>query len=193
MQQSEQIDQLATAIAKAQLALQPASFDGYNPHFKSKFATLASVIDAAKIFAEHGIGFTQMTGYVGSGESVRFGVVLTLMHSSGQWKKGFYPIPEGLTSQQLGSAITYAKRYQLAAALGISADDDDDANAADVKAVEPLLSAEQVNTIYKAAAVVGVATDTICTRYGVKTISAIPASRYDAIMKKLAVAKGAAK
>lgn len=190
--QSEQIDQIATAIAKAQLKLLPASFGGYNPHFKSKFATLADVIDAARVFPEHGVGYTQTTCFVGTAQT-RFVLQLTLMHTSGQWIKGHYPIPEGLTSQQLGSAITYAKRYQLAAALGISADDDDDANAADVKGAEPLLTNEQVTSITKAALVVDVPPDKICTLYGVKKLSEIPASRYEAIMKKLAVGKGAAK
>ena len=49
------------------------------------------------------------------------------MHKSGQWISGQYPLPKGLGSQDMGKAISYARRYSLCAILGIAAEDDDGA------------------------------------------------------------------
>jgi hypothetical protein len=53
-----------------------------------------------------------------------------LLHKSGQWLAGEYPLPDNVTPQQMGSALTYARRYALAAIICNAPDDDDDANAA---------------------------------------------------------------
>ena len=48
MEKSDQINELATALAKAQGELESASKNALNPHFKNKYADLASVWDAAR-------------------------------------------------------------------------------------------------------------------------------------------------
>lgn len=132
---SDQINELAAALSKAQGAMGAAQMDAKNPHFNSKYATLASIIDAArKPLADNGLAFSQMLGY---GDD---GIVLLdtmLMHSSGQWIASEVAIKSSPTNrgvnevQALGSALTYYKRYALAAILGIStADEDDDGNTA---------------------------------------------------------------
>ncbi len=130
---SEQTNELAAALAKAQGAMENAKLNKANPYFKSKYADLASVIDAIKKpLADNGLGYTQVTVIYGKPDKQEtFVLVTTLMHSSGQWTTSEYPLPFLPDKPQaMGSAITYARRYALAALCGIAAEEDDDANAA---------------------------------------------------------------
>jgi len=128
MEKSESIGQLATALAIAQGALKPAAFNRVNPHFKSRYADLTSVIDASrKALAENGLSIAQFPSADGSKVSVR----TVLAHKSGEWISDVLTLTASKPDPQgVGSAITYAKRYAWAAILGISADEDDDANEA---------------------------------------------------------------
>lgn len=127
MPQSESINELATALAKAQAQMKVAPFNKVNPHFRNKYADLTAVIDAVrKPLNDNGIAFTQMT----ENHAGAICLVTRLLHSSGQWMAGEYPLPTNVSPQQLGSALTYAKRYSLAAMAGISSDEDDDAEGA---------------------------------------------------------------
>ncbi len=129
---SEQTNELAAALAKAQGAMENAKLNKANPYFKSKYADLASVIDAIKKpLADNGLGYTQTT-HIRENTLV---LVTKLMHSSGQWVDSEYPLPLVPDKPQvLGSALTYARRYELAAICGIAADEDDDADAAQAAA-----------------------------------------------------------
>jgi len=123
---SEQINEIAAALSKAQGAMQNAVMDKINPHFRSRYATLASVLDSIrKPLSDNGLAVTQTIGIQNGG------MVLTtmLMHTSGQWLSSEYPLPIG-KPQEMGSAQTYARRYSLAALVCNSSEEDDDANAA---------------------------------------------------------------
>ena len=127
MMQSEHINELAAALAKAQRTLKAAIKDSTNPHFRSRYADLASIWSAwQEAGPAHGLAITQTT-------AVRDGgiVLITQMsHSSGQWIRGEYPLnPIKNDPQGLGSAMTYARRYSLAAMAGVCPDDDDGENA----------------------------------------------------------------
>lgn len=127
MPQSENINELAKALATAQSAMKVAPFNKTNPHFKNKYADLTAVIDAVrKPLNDNCIAFTQTTEL----RDGAFCLVTRLLHSSGQWLSGEYILPANVSPQQLGSALTYAKRYSLAAIVGISSDEDDDAEGA---------------------------------------------------------------
>lgn len=127
MLQSENVNELFAALSKAQANLRPAQFNKVNPHFKSKYADMTAVLDAVrKPLADHGLAITQTTEV----KEGAFVLVTRLGHSSGQWIAGEYPLPHGGRPHEVGSAISYAKRYSLSAIVGVSADDDDDANAA---------------------------------------------------------------
>lgn len=121
--QSESIKELAKALSNAQGAFEHAKKDATNPHFKSKYATLAGCIDAAKdALAKNGLTVIQTTELDGSSVVL----VTTLAHESGEWIKGFYPVnPVKQDPQGYGSAMTYARRYAFSAITGIAADDDD--------------------------------------------------------------------
>ena len=134
MQTSENIDKIASALGLAQAEMGAAMKDGTNPHFKSGFASLTSVILSVKEpFFHHNLSYVQPTvridGYVGC--------ITRIMHSSGQWLEGELTLP--LTKQDpqaAGSAITYARRYSLMSMVGLpTADDDAQATAMQIHKV----------------------------------------------------------
>ena len=130
MNKSESIGELAAALAKAQGEFKHAKKDVANLFFKSKYADLSSVIDAAKKpLSDNGLAVIQTMAIKESGVVL----ITTLAHSSGQWIEGSYPIsPIKNDPQAYGSACTYARRYCFSAITGIAADDDD-GNAASGK------------------------------------------------------------
>lgn len=127
--QSENINELAAALSKAQSVLEPASKSADNPSFKSKYADLPECIDAAKeALASNGLSVAQFTDVT----EEKVTLITQLIHSSGQWIRGYYPVnPVKTDPQSLGAAMTYARRYAFCAITGVSAvDEDDDGNAA---------------------------------------------------------------
>jgi hypothetical protein len=115
---------LFSALAKAQGEMTGATKDRANPHFKSTYATLASVVDAVRLpLSRNGIAYTQQCAV--DGRTVR--VETVLLHGSGE------RLGCGLMSaeakdggpQAIGSTLTYLRRYSLMAAVGIAPEDDD--------------------------------------------------------------------
>ena len=95
--------------------------------FSYKYATLADALGMARpILAKHGVAVMQTAE---TDENV-VSVWTTLMHSSGEFLT-HQPtrLPSGADAQKTGSAITYARRYSLMAALGLATEDDDGASA----------------------------------------------------------------
>jgi hypothetical protein len=130
MNKSDQINELAAALSKAQGTIKGAMKDTANPFFKSKYADLSSVWDACReqLF-NNGLSVAQMPFQSESG----IGMETVLMHSSGQWISGQFVMPVSKADAQgVGSATTYARRYSLAAMVGV-APEDDDGNAASGK------------------------------------------------------------
>ena len=130
--QSEQIDQLVAALAIAQGDISPAPKSAENPHFKSKFANLTSIWEACRTqLSAQGIAVIQTIDIQGD----MLLLVTTLAHKSGQWIRSKAPIIAGekKTPQTIGSAITYMRRYSLAAIVGVAPEDDDDGNAASIQ------------------------------------------------------------
>ena len=129
MKTSDSIKELATALAKAQASMAGAKKDSTNPHFRSKYADLASIWEACRdALTSNGIAVVQMTRAT-TEEAVI--VETRLLHSSGEWIEGELLVPvTKADAQGFGSAITYARRYSLAAAVGVAPEDDDGAAAA---------------------------------------------------------------
>lgn len=126
--QSDQTNELATALAKAQGEMKAAIFNRINPHFKNRYADLAAILEAVRgPLSKNGLSITQtIAPYNENGLYLH----TMLRHSSGQWVQSIYPLPVGGRPQEFGSALTYARRYSLSSIVGIAAEDDDDANAA---------------------------------------------------------------
>ncbi len=137
--QSATIGKLAEALAKAQSKLLPAAKDSENPFFKSKYADLASVWEACRAaLTENGLAVVQLAHSTEKG----VGVETMLVHSSGEFISESLEVPAAKhDAQAFGSAITYARRYGLAAMVGV-APEDDDGNAA-AKAAQPAKKKER--------------------------------------------------
>lgn len=147
MNQSAELDKLATALAKAQASLSGAKKSALNPHFKNNYATLQDVWEAAReVLAPNGLSVSQT--YEPSDGRV-LNLRTTLMHTSGQWLAGVISMaPQQANPQGIGSAATYARRYSLASILGIVADEDDDGNHASKGENEP----DREKPVYRAPA-----------------------------------------
>lgn len=120
---SEQLGELFAALAKAQGAMEHAAKDRTNPHFRARYATLASCLEACrKPLADNGLAVTQPVTLKDGWIEVH----TLLGHSSGQWLSNSLAIPvTKQDAQGVGSAITYGRRYGLCAMVGVAPDDDD--------------------------------------------------------------------
>jgi len=124
MNQSENINELVSALAKAQGEMKPAIYNQSQSHFKSKYADFNAIMEACREpLSKHGLAVMQYT----DGATADMNLVTMLAHSSGQWIKSALPlIMKQRDCQSLGSAMTYMKRYGLSALLGIVCDEDKD-------------------------------------------------------------------
>ncbi len=124
MVHSESVDKLAIALNAAQKVIEGAKKDSENPHFKSKYADLASVWEAArKPLTDHGLSVVQGPSM---DEQGRVCVTTMLLHTSGQWiKETAASTTERPGPQAAVSVITYLRRASLAAFAGIAPEDDD--------------------------------------------------------------------
>lgn len=128
---SENTAKLDSALAKAQGEIEAASKDKLNPAFRSKYADLSSVWGAIRpALSRHNISVTQWPIH---SEDGRLHIVTRLAHD-GEWIRAHFSIPvQKQDAHGYGSATTYAKRFSLAAAVGVVADEDDDGNSASGK------------------------------------------------------------
>jgi len=129
-------DNLASALAAFQAEL-PTVHKGSTADmgtYKMKYADLADLSKVVlPLLAKHGLSFSAKPTI---DESGRFVLAYVLRHVGGDSDSGSYPLQSG-TPQQVGSAITYARRYALSAITGIAAEEDDDGKAAKETRVDP--------------------------------------------------------
>ena len=150
MEQSPTIGKLAAALSKAQGEISAAIKDSKNPHFGSSYADLASVMAVAREpLAKHELAVMQ-TADDSDGDAEHLTLVTTLAHSSGEWIRGRLRMPAGgpgnkLNPQTFGSCMTYARRYSLAAIVGIVQDDDDGNGASQRPPARPSRPRERTN------------------------------------------------
>lgn len=125
--QSDQIDQIAIALSKAQGQMESAKKDSKNPFYKNTYADLASVWDAIKEpLVSNGLSVVQHFMY----DHDKTILLTTLVHASGQWIRSYLPVvPTKQDVQGMGGGITYMRRYALAAIVGCTQDDDDGESA----------------------------------------------------------------
>ena len=137
MNKSESIKELSTALAKFQTEIKNPKTTAKNPQFSSKYAPLDVILETVRpILGKHGLSIIQNTG----GDLENISISTMLIHSSGEWLesdsfkfKGEQMLKGGgtrLSIQGAGSCITYGRRYQATAILGIAGNDDDDGNSA---------------------------------------------------------------
>jgi hypothetical protein len=128
MSQSETLAALAKALSGFQAECEGAKKNAVNPHLKNKYADLASIWEAIhEPLAKHGLSVVQLPA---AGEKGELRLRTRLLHESGEWLESEIAMPIGkLDPQGYGSALTYARRYALAAMLGVTQEDDDAAAA----------------------------------------------------------------
>lgn len=124
MDKSDSINELATALAKAQGAIRGAEKSRENPAFRSRYSTLDDIWEACREpLSANGLAVVQAPV---TSEPGTVALSTTLLHSSGQWIGGLLVVPvTKQDAQGYGSALTYARRYSLAALVGVCSDDDD--------------------------------------------------------------------
>lgn len=120
--------ELFTALALAQGEIENASKNAANPHFKSKYADLAEVLNTLRpVLSRHGLSLIQSTEFDGAMVSV----VTVLGHKAGGYLTATAScVPAKTDAQGVGSATTYLRRYSAAALVGIAQEDDDGQSAA---------------------------------------------------------------
>jgi hypothetical protein len=128
VRRSLSIANLAGAMVKAQTELKNPPKDSVNPHFKSKYADLATVRDAViPVFVKHGLAVMQLPCEMDDAPAL----TTLVTHTSGEWLETTIKLRPGkMDPQGVGSALTYARRYALQSVAGVAAEDDDDGNAA---------------------------------------------------------------
>lgn len=124
---SEHLDKLAEALTAFQSEFKNPPKTKTNPYFNSTYVDLADALDVLrKALSEKGLSFIQLTS---AGED-RVVLHTRLLHVTGQWIEGSYPVTKLAKAHEMGSALTYARRYALFALVGIAGEDDDDGNSA---------------------------------------------------------------
>ncbi len=201
MNQSPQLDQLFTALAKAQGEMTAASKDCANPFFKSRYADLSSVWNACREpLSRNGLSVLQIVQSTDTGDVLH----TTLGHSSGQYMTSTMPIriktegKGGNELQALGAAITYLRRFSLSALVGVAPDDDNDGNGSTYKVQPkqepvtvpiPFVTQAQLSTVRGLMAQCGNEyTSKIMTWLAEKNITALdkmPVTYFDLVKKRI--------
>lgn len=132
MKHSEQLNELFSALSKAQGMIKPAEKDNTNPFLKNKYSTLDACWSACReALSANGLSVTQSLVK----EEGQLALCSVLAHASGQYITSTMPLLiMKQDPQSLGSALTYAKRYLLCAQVGLTSGDVEDDGE---KAMEP--------------------------------------------------------
>lgn len=118
------MQKLATALVKFRAECGSVKFDSINPHFKSRFASLAAIHDTVDpLLAANGLVVLQFP----INEPGHAGCVTIILHESGERIECRFLVPLAQPNPQGAcAAVSYARRYGLAGALGIVTEEDDD-------------------------------------------------------------------
>lgn len=131
--------ELFAAISKAQAEVENATKGSTNPHFKSKYADLAEVLNTVRpTFAKHGLSLLQSTAFEGSLVSV---TTVVAHESGGHVSSVASCVPAKSDAQGIGAATTYLRRYGLAAMTGVAQEDDDGTGASHNREPVPITEA----------------------------------------------------
>ena len=193
---SENIADLTAALSKAQAEMKPARFNRQNPHFRNRYADLTSVFESVReAFGANGLSHTQQTE-IRDGRHV---LVTTIWHITGQYISSEYLLPETSKPQEAGSTLTYTKRYQFCALAGVSADEDDDGEAASkgngsvFEETGELVSKPQIEALEAALSERGMPKERLIKwvavlfrgRYEINDLGDIPANAYEKCLKTI--------
>lgn len=162
MQSSETVASIMPALAAAQAAIPNIEKAKENTHFRSRYADIADGLSVIRpVLAQNGLVVTQATEF--DRDSGLFVLHTRIYHTSGEWIGSTYPLPTSGKAQEMGSAITYARRYALFALVGTAATDEDtdgndaaQANMKPAKKVEAAVPSPEMLDAARIAATNGV-------------------------------------
>ena len=187
MNTSENINELVTALSKAQGQMQPAERSGKNNHFKSDYMKLEDAwIACKKPLADNELSVVQLLNSV----EAKHYLITILSHSSGQWMKSNIELPiQGMSHQDVGKCITYYKKFSLTAIVGIYGEEDDDGEGLAKRGSPTLpvnldekMSVDQLKELaWRHAKHPHIITPYL-TKYGVDTAPSLPSSCYNSII-----------
>jgi hypothetical protein len=184
--------ELFTALAKSQNEVENASKASINPHFKSRYADLAEVLNCIRpVYSANGLSIIQETSFDGSMVSV----TTALCHNTGGYiTMKASCVPAKSDAQGVGSSTTYLRRYSLAG-LGIAQEDDDGQSAAHTMKKVPI-SPLQIMGLQARMEELQVAEEAFCKFLGVEKMEditidkmAIATKSLDAKQKKMEAAQ----
>lgn len=175
-------DKICAAYVAAFAEIEGAAKTAINPHFKSKYADLPTVIDAIKPhLSKHGLAFMQMPKPSEGGVSIE----TILIHSSGErLSMGVLFVPANKhDAHGYGSALSYARRYGLLCCFGLSqALEDDDGNAAVKSQQAPAkpITAEQFAQLQELIDRTGTDATIMAAHYKVPALAMLPSTAFEA-------------
>jgi len=175
--------ELFTALAKMQGEVENATKSSTNPHFRSKYADLAEVLNTVRpVLAANGLSVIQSPSFDGA----VCHVTTTIAHNGGGYIYGTMScVPAKQDGQGIGAATTYLRRYSLAAVCGIAQEDDDGNTAAHNKPAQPISPTEAAR-IKETVESLGIDESAFLKHYGVGTIAEITIDKVAAINKAFA-------
>lgn len=187
MQTDKATPELFAALAEAQAEIENAAKNSANPHFKSKYADLAEVLNTVRpVFAKHGLSLVQSTGFDGQMVSVT-----TLVgHKLGGFITSIAAcVPAKTDAQGIGSSTTYLRRYSVAAMAGVAQEDDDGQAAAhggkpQAKQVKPI-SESQVADLLQMVGETETDLGKFLQFFKVSAMSDLPAADFDRAKRML--------
>ncbi len=178
---------LASAMAAAFGEIEGATKSANNPHFKSKYADLTSVIEAIKpALIKHSLFFTQHPQPSEGGVTVE----TFIHHACGETMSlGSLFVPANKNDAQgFGSALTYARRYALVTAFGVPVEDDD-GNAASKGQSQNnapvLIDDAQWSALVQLIEVTNSDTQAFCKAYRIDNLRQLPAAAFDRASRQL--------
>lgn len=135
MRFSDSLAHIAPALGKVQGELKAIQKDSVNPHFKNSYASLDTIIETVRpVLTKHGLSLVQgatESFQAEEGRPMAINVQTMLIHSSGEWIQNSAIIPLAKADPQgAGGALTYGRRYSVAALLALATEEDDDGNTA---------------------------------------------------------------
>lgn len=169
--------EILKALIKVQTEIKPPKKDGVNPRFKNKYCTIDAIYDAIrKPLAESDLFLTHSVEWSDGRAWLR----TSLVHTSGENLSNLVPLfIEAQTSQDMGKALTYARRYAICCLLALPGEEDDDGeavsqlekyNKALQKEEKHPLSDEQMKKIIEAAKHDGAKIHGLCKKLGASSL-----------------------
>jgi hypothetical protein len=176
---------LASALAAAFGEIESATKSANNPHFKSKYADLTTVIEAIKpALIAHDLYFTQRPEPTENGITIE----TVIGHAGGEelsLGKLFVPANKN-DAQGFGSALTYARRYALVTAFGVPVEDDDGNAASKSQNQKPtVVDDAQWSELVQMMEAAEANTKAFCTAYNIGSLRELPAEAFPKAIAQL--------